>query len=208
MHREKTRDDFLRIQTGSIGERANDTHHYHHYEATSYLMLDELFEAYELNPTGSFVDFGCGKGRVIFYVHHYFSLPVIGVEMNDQLYREALLNETSYLQHKKKVAKTIRIEHEFAEQYKIEKDEMTFFLFNPFSLQIFMKVIHNILRSVEEFPRTVDLILYYPADEYTDYLEMKTPFTLAEEVLMDGIYDSDEREKFMIYRYENTPAKA
>lgn len=201
MHYEKERDAFLHIQTGSVGERINASHHYHHYEATSYWMLDELFEVYEMSADEAFVDFGCGKGRVLFYVHHYYNLPVVGVEMNEQLYREALLNETSYLQYKKKVTKSIRIEHAFAEQYKIEKDESVFFLFNPFSLQIFMKVVHNILRSVEENSRTVDLILYYPADEYMDYLEMKTPFTLWQEVQMKGIYESDHREKFLVYRY-------
>lgn len=201
MHSEKNRDDFLRIQTGSMGERANDTHHYHHYEATSYWMLDELFDVYDMNQAGTFVDFGCGKGRVLFYVHHYVDLPVVGVEMNDQLYREALINEASYLQAKKKGAKSIRIEHEFAERYQVEENETIFFLFNPFSLQIFMGVIHQILRSVEEAPRSVDLLLYYPADEYIDYLEMNTPFTLWQEVQMDGIYEHDDREKFMIYRY-------
>lgn len=202
MHSEKGRDRFLHVQTMSVGERANESSHYHHYEATSYWMLDELFEVYEVNREGAFVDFGCGKGRVLFYVHHYFQMAVVGIEMNDQLYREALLNETSYLQNKKKLAKPIKIEHEFAERYPIEGIETTFFLFNPFSLQIFMKVLDNILRSVEENPRTVDLILYYPAGEYIDYIEMKTPFYLLKEIEIAGLVEGDGRERFVVYRHQ------
>lgn len=200
MRSEKEMDRFLHIQTRSIGERLNESVHYHHYEATSYRMLDVLFEAYEINRDGAFVDFGCGKGRVLFYVHHYFQIPVVGVEMNNQLYREALLNEISYLQKKKKIAQPVRIEHEFAERYEIEGNEMTFFLFNPFSLQIFTKVVNNILCSVDENPRTVDIILYYPAEEYIDFLEMKTSFVLWKEVKIPSIREQDNREKFVIYR--------
>ncbi|AOV06807.1 SAM-dependent methyltransferase [Sporosarcina ureilytica] len=199
---EKERDRSLHIQTRSVGERIDQSAHYHHYEATPYWMLDELFKEYTLDRAGAFVDYGCGKGRVLFYVHHRFQVPVVGIEMNDQLYREALLNEASYLQHKKKVSKSIRIEHEFAESYRIADIDSCFFLFNPFSLQIFMKVIHHILRSVEANNRTVDIILYYPAEEYIDYLEMKTPFTLFKEVKMPRLSEINAREKFSVFRFE------
>ncbi len=198
---EKERDRLLRIHTRNVGERATQSAHYHHYEATSYWMLDELFNIYEVDQKSTFVDFGCGKGRLLFYVHHYFHVPVVGVEMNDQLYREALSNEASYIQYKKRNKTPIRIEHEFAERYQIEKEEATFFLFNPFSLEIFTKVIHNILRSVEENPRTVDVILYYPAEEYIEFLETKTPFRLWEEVNIPRLSKINRREKFSIYRY-------
>lgn len=198
---EKERDRLLHIQTRNLGERVNQSAHYHHYEATSYWMLDELFNHYEIDNQKTFVDFGCGKGRLLFYVHYYFQASVVGVEMNDQLYREALINEASYLQHKKRKQKPIRIEHELAERYEIEQEEAIFFLFNPFSLQIFTKVIHNILRSVEEQPRTVDVILYYPAEEYVTFLETQTPFQLWKEVTIPRLSKINPREKFSVYRY-------
>ncbi|MDS9473098.1 class I SAM-dependent methyltransferase [Sporosarcina pasteurii] len=197
---EKERDRLLHIQTRSVGERIDQSAHYHHYEATPYWMLDELFKAYTVNQAGAFVDFGCGKGRVLFYVHHRFQVPVVGIEMNVQLYREALLNEATYLQKKKKVSKPIRIEHEYAESYRVADNDSCFFLFNPFSLPIFIKVIHRILQSVEANNRTVDMILYYPAEEYIDYLEMKTPFTLFKEVKMPRLSEINARERFSIYR--------
>lgn len=198
---EKERDRLLRIQTRNLGERPTQSIHYHHYEATSYWMLDELFDEYEVNRNKTFVDFGCGKGRLLFYVHHYFHASVVGVEMDLQLYREALANEASYLQYKKRNKTPIRIENEFAERYRIEEGEATFFLFNPFSLEIFTKVIGNIVRSVEESPRTVDVILYYPSEEYLEFLESKTPFQLWKEVQIPRLSKINQREKFSIYRY-------
>lgn len=199
---EKERDRLLRIYTRSGNERVNQPAHYHHYEATSYWMLDELFNAYEPNKDGTFVDIGCGKGRILFYVHHYFHLPVLGIEMNAQLYRQALSNAASYLSKKRKNKQPIRIEHTFAEQYEVEKNDRTFFLFNPFSLEIFARVVQNILHSLEKFPRTVDIILYYPAEEYIEFLRKETSFTLFKKVELQNLTAINERETFLIYRYQ------
>lgn len=198
---EKERDRALYIRTTSYGERADQSSHYHHYEATSYWMLDELFNEYKLKKTDGFVDFGCGKGRVLYYVHNRFQAQVTGVEMNQQLYQEALENELSYIQNRKKENASIRIECCLAEEYQIEETESCFFLFNPFSLQIFMKVVNNILLSVERKKRTVDIILYYPAVEYAEYLETSTPFDLLQEVKVPGLSRINQRERFAIYRF-------
>lgn len=199
---EKDRDRALHIRTTSLGERADQSSHYHHYEATAYWMLDELFNHYMLEKTDGFVDFGCGKGRVLYYVHNRFGVPVTGVEMNQQLYQEALANEETYRENRKKTSSAIRIEYCLAEKYQIEANQNCFFLFNPFSLQIFMKVVGNILLSVEQQKRTVDIILYYPATEYSDYLETRTPFRLLQEVKVPGLSAINQRERFAIYRLE------
>lgn len=197
---EKERDRLLQIQTTHLGEQPYATGHYHHYEPTPYDTLDALFEQYELPKGGRLVDYGCGKGRVLFYVHHYFHKAVVGVEMDSQLYREALLNETTYLQKKRKNLPSISIENQLAEQYVIQSDDQLFFLFNPFSLQVFITVIHHILKSVESNPRTVDVILYYPSEEYHYYLLYDTPFELLQEVkIEDG--PLDEQDRFTVYRY-------
>ncbi|HLR10424.1 MAG TPA: class I SAM-dependent methyltransferase [Sporosarcina sp.] len=197
---EKERERLLQIHTTHLGEQPYASGHYHHYEPTPYATLDVLFEQYDIRNRKRLVDYGCGKGRILFYVHHYFHLPVVGVEFDDQLYREALLNETTYLQKKHKWTASITIEHQLAEQYDIQREDDVFFLFNPFSLQIFMTVIQKIMKSVEAYPRTVDIILYYPTDEFHYYLTYDTPFTRIQEVKVIG--DSlDHQDRFLIYRY-------
>ena len=69
---EKDYDRLLRIKTISTREWVNQSIHYNRYEATPYLALEALFHEYELNRTDTVVDFGCGKGRLPFYLHNRF----------------------------------------------------------------------------------------------------------------------------------------
>lgn len=42
------------------------------------------------------VDFGCGKGRVLFYVNQRFQCEVCGIEVDEELYELALDNRAYY----------------------------------------------------------------------------------------------------------------
>ena len=66
-----------------------------------------------------------------------------------------------------------------------------------------IKVLNNILISVEEFPREIDLIFYYPSEEYIDYLENYTALTLKQEIPIHNLYLIDKRQKFSIYTLPN-----
>ena len=189
---EKEYDNLLRIKTGGTLELLSQSAHYNRYEATPYEALDGLFNTYELQRTDGFVDFGCGKARVSFYVHHYFGASVTGIEMNGQLYQDAIENLAKYRRKAKHHGGAIRFERCFAEKYKIDTSENKFYFFNPFSIQIFMTVIGNILLSVERMTRPVDVILYYPTAEYVQYMDNQTPFELWKEVKIDRLYDRNE----------------
>lgn len=195
---EKEYDNLLRIKTAGTLELLSQSAHYNRYEATPYEALDELFKMYELQQSDGFVDFGCGKARVSFYVHHRFGTSVTGIEMNGQLYQDALENLARY-RRKAKHRGAIRFERCFAETYEIDPSENRFYFFNPFSIQIFMTVIGNILMSVERVSRPVDVILYYPTAEYVQYMD-KTPFELWKEIKIDQLYEKNVNERFLIYR--------
>ncbi|TPF97058.1 SAM-dependent methyltransferase, partial [Clostridium perfringens A] len=87
----------------------------------------------------------------------------------------------------------------FAERYPIDSKDNKFYFFNPFSEQIFIKVVGNILDSVSNHERPVDIILYYPSDDYIYYLENYTPFSLKKEIKIPNKYEYDSREKILIY---------
>ena len=199
----KNNDRLLRINTTSLSEEPSQSIHYNHYEATPYIVLDALFNTYELKKTDGLVDYGCGKGRVMFYVHSRFNVPVTGVEMNDQLCHKALTNMTHYLQKSKGKSPAIRVSRCKAEEYAVDEKENRFYFFNPFSTEIFMKTVNNILKSVEQHPREVDIILYYPIPDYVEYLEICTPFNLYREVPIPGLYKINNDERFLIYRHGN-----
>lgn len=197
---EKEYDNLLRIKTGGTLELLSQSPHYNRYEATPYEALDALFEEYEIGRSDGFVDFGCGKARVSFYVHHRFQASVTGIEMNGQLYQDAIENLVKYRRKNKREGGAISFDRCLAETYKIASSENCFYFFNPFSIEIFMSVVGNILWSVERNERPVDVILYYPTNEYMQFMENQTPFELLKEVQVERLYENDENERFLVYR--------
>ena len=198
---DKECDRLLRIKTVGMREWLHQSSHYNRYEATPYKALDEFFQAYELKNTDRLVDFGCGKGRLPFYVHNRCGVSVTGIEMSAQLYQEALENQVSYMKKIKRTSAFIRFERCLAEEYEVEEEDNRFYFFNPFSIQIFIKVIDNILRSVEQHKRSVDIILYYPTSDYIEFLETNTPFELIKGVKVSSMHEKDPNELFLVFRF-------
>ena len=119
--------------------------------------------------------------------------------MNEIYYNESLLNKSKYIQKHKKREDKVNFYCNLSQNYNVEEKDNKFYFFNPFSVQIFMKVIENILKSFEKNPRDMDLIIYYPSDEYIQFLEYRTPFMLESEIILEELYKNDDKEKFVIY---------
>lgn len=196
---EKEMDRLLKIKTVGIREWSAQSSHYNRYEATPYVALQRLLSVYPLSSTDELVDFGCGKGRVSIYLHHISGCSVTGVEMSGQLYQEALANRQSYSQINRKAIQSLQFEHELAEKYRIPITANCFYFFNPFSLSIFSQVLRNIQQSVEEAPRTISLIMFYPTIEYLQFIEKQYEFQQLIDIQTD---EKDEDERFVIFTNE------
>ncbi|MGJ7912564.1 SAM-dependent methyltransferase [Neobacillus sp. LXY-1] len=194
-------DKLLNIKTGEEQQGFHKSFHYHRYEPTPYAALEELFKHYVLNSTDRVVDFGCGKGRLNFYLHHYFHTHVSGIEMDETFYRDAMENRNSYLHKTKSQPDKVQFCCCLAEEYEIHPQDNRFYFFNPFSVQVFRRIINNILLSVEKIEREVDLILYYPSEDYIYFLENHTAFNLVLEVQVPYVYQHNQNERFLIYRF-------
>ncbi len=197
---ERTFDALLNIRTGGDQKGFNQSLHYHRYESTPYSALDLLFNQYELKSTDRLVDFGCGKGRLNFFTNYLFQSTAVGVEMNEGYYEEALENRQRYVKKFRNRKDDIHFHCCLAEEYEIDPADNRFYFFNPFSIQIFMRVINNILLSVDKYKRDIELILYYPSEDYFYFLENQTVLELKQELLLpESVHNPNER--FLIYRY-------
>lgn len=196
--KEENYDELLGVRTCELQMGFHRSFHYHRYEPTPYHALDELFRHYRLNGSDRVVDFGCGKGRLNFFIHHLFQSTVVGIEMNEEFYEEAVANRESYLK-KVKASDNLYFYHCLAEEYTIHPKDNRFYFFNPFSVQIFMRIINNILFSVEQSPRDIEIVLYYSSDDYVHYLENHPLFVLRKEVNLSGDYEKNEYERFLVY---------
>lgn len=195
---ERKFDRQLQIKTVGLRDWGNKVSAYNRYEATPYGALKKLFQQYKFHKNDRVVDFGCGKGRVTFYIHHHFKIPVTGVEAHDKTFAEALENKQTYRKKRQHIKAPILLEYALAEQYEVKEEDNCFYFFNPFSIKIFKRVIMNILKSIKENKRTVELILYYPLPEFKEFLQMQTPFEMINKIRVPG--DHGKYGKFVIYR--------
>lgn len=200
--KENDYDELLNIKTGGNQMGFNDSFHYHRYEPTPYSALELLFNSYELKSSDRIVDLGCGKGRLNFFISYLYQALVVGVEMNKDFYLEAVKNRTNYMKKVRTCDNSMEFHCCLAEEYKIDYRDNRFYFFNPFSVQIFMKIINNILLSFEKHPRQIELILFYISEDYIYFLENQTGFELKEEIKLPHLSERDSYERFVIYQLE------
>ncbi|MBY0599964.1 SAM-dependent methyltransferase [Bacillus bingmayongensis] len=194
-------DAVLNIKTVGDQKGFNKSLHYHRYEPTPYSALETLFNQYELKGSDRVVDFGCGKGRLNFYIHHACGASAVGIEMNETFYEEAMENRERYARKSRNSKDKIQFQCCLAQEYEIDPRDNRFYFFNPFSVQVFMNVVNNILLSVEEVERDIELILYYPSEDYIFFLENQTAFELKEEVRLPEAYERNGNERFLVYGF-------
>lgn len=195
---ERKYDRRLQIRTVGLREWGKNAKQYNRYEATPYPALEKLFQHYKLHKNDRVVDFGCGRGRVTFYIHKHFKIPVTGVEAHDKTFEEALINKETYRKGRQHIRAPITLDFALAEQYMVHEEDNCFYFFNPFSVKIFSRVVTNIIKSMNANERTVELILYYPLPDFKYYLETKTPFKMINKIQVAG--DHGKYGKFVIYR--------
>lgn len=194
-------DQLLKVKTGNQGIGAGVVAKGNRpYEATPYSILYTLFQASPLQATDHFIDYGSGKGRLLFYVHYLFNSHVTGIEVDQALYEKSLINQKHYLEISGKSAANMTIKNCSAETHEVQASDNVFYFFNPFSLPLLKKVLEQILYSVMSFPREVKLIFYYPFDEYIEYIDQQTPFQLAMEIKVPHLQAINPDERFLIYQ--------
>lgn len=197
---ERKRDEELGIKTVGLREWGRREERYNRYEATPYRALDRLFNQYQLSSHHKVIDFGAGRGRVSFYLHHKFNVPVIGVEVNEKTLDEALWNLDCYLAQENVNDAPIRFDYGMAEHYDVDDTANCFYFFNPFSLEIYIQVFKNIEASYRRNPRAMEMIIYYPLPEVDRYISQKTAFRRVEEYFAYGPHGPHGR--FYLYRRE------
>ncbi len=190
---EKTWDTSLQIQTCGRDDQNADQYH-HPYEPTPYSVLDRLAGSELIGEGDVVLDYGCGKGRVSFFLSYRTKAKTIGIEYDDRIYKSALENK-----------QTAKATADFvltgAEKYDVPPEVNRCYFFNPFSAEILHKVMARILESWYEDPREVFLLFYYPSDEYISYLMTVDELEFYDEIECDDLFKgNDARERIMIFQ--------
>ena len=89
-------DKKLKIHTVGRDASNEDNHHYP-YEPTPYVVLERLAESGYINVNTLLVDYGCGKGRVGFFLNDRLNCKTIGIEYDENIFEQAKSNNYSYI---------------------------------------------------------------------------------------------------------------
>src|SRR3989338_2689103 len=125
---------------------------------TRYRLLRRVFKSLPVNNQDVFIDFGSGKGRALLMAARFPFKRIIGVEILERLNRIASKN----IDHMKNQlrCRAISIVTQDIQTFNLPKDVTVGFLFEPFALDVFPKLLENIKNSLELQPRPFTLIVY------------------------------------------------
>ena len=191
---EKTWDKLLQIKTTGRDDSNSDQYRYP-YEPTPYGVLERLSNSGLIRKKDVVLDYGCGKGRVDFFLSYQTKAKTIGIEYDERIYQSALEN-------KKNAVSGARTEFVLtkAEEYEVPPEVNRYYFFNPFSVELLRKVMARIIESYYEKPREVFLFFYYPSEEYISYLMTVDELEFYDEIDCGDLFEgNDMRERIMIF---------
>lgn len=187
-------DRLLRIRTTGRDDSHADQYRYP-YEPTPYSVLERLAQSGRIRKKQVLLDYGCGKGRVDFFLAYQAGCRSIGIEYDDRIYEKAVENQKAAVSSGR-----VRMEQANAEMFPVPPEVDRIYFFNPFSVEILQKVMNRILDSYYEQMRPIQLFFYYPSDEYLFYLMTVDELMFEDEIECGDLFPGeDPRERIVIF---------
>jgi len=188
-------DKLLRIKTSGRDDTKSDSFRYP-YEPTPYAVLERLANSGFIRKKDVVLDYGCGKGRVDFFLAYQTGAHCVGVEYDERIFAVADDN-------KKTAVSGTKTEFVLsnAETYPVPEKVNRCFFFNPFSVEILQKALARILESYYENPRELLLLFYFPSSEYISYLMTVEELSFYDEIDCSDLFEENsDREKILIFQ--------
>ncbi len=188
-------DKKLNISTEGIDDSKADAYRYP-YEPTPYSVLERLADSGYINEETVLVDYGCGKGRVGFFLNKVLGCKAIGIEYDPRIYAQAMENLRNYK------GEGISLLCTSAEDYEPTEAD-SFYFFNPFSVEILRATLCNIMASYYESPRDLLLFFYFPSDEYLGELMTHPNLMFVDEIDCSDLFPNNkQRERVLIFEID------
>lgn len=192
---ENTWDKLLQIKTTGRDDSNSDQYRYP-YEPTPYSVLERLANSGLIRKKDVLLDYGCGKGRVDFFLSYQTRAKTIGIEYDERIYQSAIDNQKKAVSGAKTEFIMTR-----AEEYEVPSEVNACYFFNPFSVELLRKVMARIVESYYAAPREITLFFYYPSDEYVSYLMTVDELEFYDEIDCGDLFEGEDlREQIMIFR--------
>ena len=188
-------DRFLKIKTNGRDDSVSTPINYP-YEATPYCVLQTLANSGFISKRDKIIDYGCGKGRVDFYLAYSVKAKMIGVEFDPRRYNSATKNSQTAISSTR-----VSFVNCDARDYAIDIDVTGAYFFNTFNVEVLECVINNLRKSKMENDREIKLFFYYISLPYMKYLFTQSDITFVENIeCMDHFEEYDDRESIAIFK--------
>ena len=195
INNENTWDKLLKIKTSGRDDSNSDQYRFP-YEPTPYSVLERLANSGYIRKKDVVLDYGCGKGRVEFFLSYQTKATTIGIEYDERIYQSAIENQNTFISRAKTDFILAR-----AEEYEVPSKVNRFYFFNPFSVELLRKVMARIIDSYYNQPRELLLFFYYPSEEYISYLMTVDELEFYDEIACNDLFENnDSRENIIIFK--------
>ena len=133
------------------------------YEASGWSYLRRALPRKEVDRKDVFVDFGSGKGRIVYQAALYPFSRVIGVEISPEL--AGIARQNLERNRDKLACQHVEIVTADVTTFEIPDDMTVAYFYYPFVGETFHRVIDNIVGSLDRRPRRVRLVYALPTME-------------------------------------------
>lgn len=188
-------DKLLKIKTSGRDDTKSDCFRYP-YEPTPYAVLERLANSGFIRKQDVVLDYGCGKGRVDFFLAYQTRAHCIGVEYDERIIAVARDNKNTAVSSGR-----VEILLGNAETFPVPETVNRCYFFNPFSVEILQTAMARILESYYENPREMLLFFYFPSEEYISYLMTVEELSFYDEIDCSDLFEENkDREKIVIFQ--------
>ena len=199
--KEQQWDRLLKIKTTGRDDSRADRYHYP-YEPTPYEVLERLGGSGYIGKRNVLMDYGCGKGRVDFFLSYQARCRTIGIEYDERIYGGAVVNRKTAVSAERTEFRLADAEH-----CAVDAAVDRFYFFNPFSVEILQRVIARIMDSYYGNPRQILLFFYYPSAEYVSCLMGQEQFRFVDEIGCGDLFPgNDPRERILVFELPQAAA--
>jgi SAM-dependent methyltransferase len=138
-----------------------------------------LLRQLRIDPsTFSFVDFGCGKGRVLMVAAEHRFKRVVGVEISAALARIAVSNARLFAAKRPRRA-AIEVLQQDASKVELPPGNTVYHFYHPFEPPLLKAVLANIERAMQSEPREIRIVYLAAFQHALDVLDA-TPWLTCE----------------------------
>ena len=135
-----------------------------HYAASPWWTLRLLLRPSEVQSSDVFLEYGCGKGRVVLdAAGHYRFSRVVGIDLSPDL--TAVARQLVERERHRLRCQHVTIETVDASAFAVPDDVTFVYLYNPFGGATFERVCENLVASLDRVPRSIRVMYLHPAEE-------------------------------------------